>query len=75
MQGKRATPAFLQGGVHSIGHDGEGYAFDNEGPRHDVLLQQARIDRALVTNAAWLLPRYWWIAWDSPAEYGGAGGV
>ncbi|HEY0353748.1 MAG TPA: ergothioneine biosynthesis protein EgtB [Enterovirga sp.] len=42
----------LAGGVRSIGHDGEGYAFDNEGPRHDVLLQPAEIG-PLVTNAEW----------------------
>jgi ergothioneine biosynthesis protein EgtB len=42
----------LAGGIHAIGHDGHGYAFDNEGPRHDVLLQDARLG-PLVTNAEW----------------------
>jgi hypothetical protein len=27
------------GGVAEIGHDGNGFAFDNEGPRHEVLLR------------------------------------
>ena len=27
------------GGIVEIGHDGDGFAFDNEGPRHDALLQ------------------------------------
>ena len=30
---------------------GEGFAFDNEGPRHEVLLQPVRIAERLVTNA------------------------
>jgi ergothioneine biosynthesis protein EgtB len=42
----------LARGIRRIGHDGEGYAFDNEGPRHDVLLQPTEIG-PLVTNAEW----------------------
>lgn len=38
-------------GVHEIGHTGEGFAYDNEGPRHKVYLQPARIASRLVTNA------------------------
>jgi len=41
-------------GIRTIGHDGEGYSFDNEHPRHDVLLQKVRLAKALVTNAEWL---------------------
>lgn len=46
--------ADIPSGIHAIGHDGDGYCFDNEGPRHEVLLQPVRIARDLVTNAAWL---------------------
>jgi ergothioneine biosynthesis protein EgtB len=41
-------------GIHKIGHDGEGYCFDNETPRHDELIADMRIARHLVTNAEWL---------------------
>lgn len=44
----------LPSGIQTVGHDGHGYSFDNEHPRHDVLLQPARIDRELITNAQWL---------------------
>jgi ergothioneine biosynthesis protein EgtB len=37
------------GGVVEIGHDGEGFAFDNEGPRHKVLLRPFRLAARLVT--------------------------
>lgn len=37
------------GGVAGIGHAGEGFAFDNETPRHDVLLAPYRIADRLVT--------------------------
>jgi ergothioneine biosynthesis protein EgtB len=40
-------------GIHTIGHDDEGFFFDNEGPQHRVFLQPARIARNLVTNAEW----------------------
>jgi ergothioneine biosynthesis protein EgtB len=51
-----ATRGFaeLPSGLHSIGFEGEGYSFDNEGPAHQVFLQPARIARGLVTNARWL---------------------
>jgi ergothioneine biosynthesis protein EgtB len=42
-----------EGGVVEIGHDGDGFAFDNEGPRHAVLLQPFEIAATLVTNADW----------------------
>ena len=37
------------GGVVEVGHGGEGFAFDNETPRHRVLLQPYRIADRLVT--------------------------
>jgi ergothioneine biosynthesis protein EgtB len=40
----------VQGGIHSIGASGDGFAFDNETPRHDALLQDHRIGNRLVTN-------------------------
>ena len=46
--------AELSRGITQIGHDGAGFAFDNESPRHDVLIGPAAIDRTLVTNAQWL---------------------
>ena len=44
----------FDGGVHKVGHDGNGFFYDNEGPRHDVLLQQFRLASRCVTNAEWL---------------------
>jgi ergothioneine biosynthesis protein EgtB len=41
------------GGIVEIGHDGDGFAFDNEGPRHDVLLQPFRVSTSLVTCGEW----------------------
>ena len=37
------------GGIVEIGHDGKGFAFDNEGPRHEVLLPPFRLASRLVT--------------------------
>jgi ergothioneine biosynthesis protein EgtB len=42
--------AAFPGGMHQIGHDGEGFAFDNEGPRHAVHLEPFRIATRPVTN-------------------------
>ncbi len=43
----------LEGGIVGVGHDGEGFGFDNESPRHDVLLRPYRLADRLVTNAEW----------------------
>ncbi len=44
----------LDGGVVRIGHEGEGFCFDNEGPRHEVLLRPYRLADRLVTIEDWL---------------------
>lgn len=41
------------GGVAMIGHEGAGFAFDNEGPRHRVLLEPFALADRLVTNREW----------------------
>ena len=50
------TTRWLDGpeGVVSIGHDGHGFVFDNETPRHAALLAPYRIADGLVTNGEWL---------------------
>lgn len=56
------------GGIAAIGHAGEGFAFDCETPRHDVLLSPHAIADRTVTNGEWAAfiadggyadPRYW----------------
>ncbi|MEN3271360.1 MAG: hypothetical protein V7636_121, partial [Actinomycetota bacterium] len=42
------------GGIVDIGATDDGFAFDNERPRHDVLLHPFRLSTALVTNGDWL---------------------
>lgn len=41
------------GGIAMIGHDGAGFAFDNEGPRHRVLLEPFALSTRLVSNGEW----------------------
>ena len=41
-------------GIVEIGHDGAGFAFDSEGPRHRVVLTPHALADRLVTNAEWL---------------------
>ena len=41
-------------GIQQIGHDGPAFAFDCEGPRHDVLLNPHAIANRPVTNGEWL---------------------
>ena len=50
---KGAAEASLAG-IHTIGHDGSGFCFDNERPAHQVLLQPVRLSPSLVSNGAWL---------------------
>src|SRR3546814_3916858 len=44
----------FDGGIRRIGHDGEGFAYDNEGPRHDVLLRPFRLASRPASNAEWM---------------------
>lgn len=41
------------GGITALGHEGDGFRFDNEVPRHDVLLYPYRLADRLVTNGEW----------------------
>lgn len=41
-------------GIRSIGHDESSFAFDNEGPRHDVLVPAFEIASRPVTNGEYL---------------------
>ncbi|ADG97840.1 protein of unknown function DUF323 [Segniliparus rotundus DSM 44985] len=43
-----------EGGLVEIGHDGQGFHYDNEGPQHKVWLEPYRIAGSLVTNQEWL---------------------
>ncbi|MCB1509691.1 MAG: ergothioneine biosynthesis protein EgtB [Hyphomicrobiaceae bacterium] len=59
-RGRRWKPAkssgdpVFPGGIRSIGHDDPSFAYDNEGPRHEVLLRPFRLAQRLVTNGEWL---------------------
>ena len=44
----------FEGGLVEIGHEGEGFAFDNEGPRHKVWLERFELADRLVSNGEWL---------------------
>jgi ergothioneine biosynthesis protein EgtB len=64
----------VEGGLVDIGHAGEGFAFDNETPRHRVHLAPFALARRLVTHGDWAAfiedggyeePRWWLSAgWD-----------
>lgn len=44
----------VQGGIHSIGHAGDSFAFDNETPRHQVLLRPFLVAHRLTTCGEYL---------------------
>jgi ergothioneine biosynthesis protein EgtB len=44
----------LPGGLHWIGHNGQGFSFDNEGPRHRVYLEEFELASRPVTNGDFL---------------------
>lgn len=72
----------FDGGIYSIGHDGNGFHFDNEGPRHEVLLQPFALGTRLVTNRDYLAfmedngygrPEFWLsLGWTAVCERGWA---
>jgi ergothioneine biosynthesis protein EgtB len=53
---RRGAPGWLEfsGGLHWSGHDGTGFAFDNEGPRHRVYLEPFALADRLVTCGEFL---------------------
>jgi ergothioneine biosynthesis protein EgtB len=44
----------FEGGVREIGHAGEGFSYDNEGPRHREFLEPFELADRLVTNGEYL---------------------
>jgi ergothioneine biosynthesis protein EgtB len=44
----------FDGGRFGVGHAGDGFAFDHEGPRHETLLRPFGLADRLVTNGEWL---------------------
>ena len=55
MPPRRSSPgSHFAGGIREVGHDGSGFAYDNESPRHEVLLRPYRLADRCVTNGEWL---------------------
>jgi ergothioneine biosynthesis protein EgtB len=44
----------FDGGVFKVGHDGTGFSYDNEGPRHEQLIRPFKLANRCVTNAEWI---------------------
>jgi ergothioneine biosynthesis protein EgtB len=44
----------FDGGIFEVGHDGDGFAYDNEGPAHEELIRPFKLASRLVTNAEWI---------------------
>lgn len=72
MYGDSFTPDLsfvnIEGGLVEIGNDGEGFSFDNEGPRHKKWLEPYRLANRPVTNGeyqqfiedgGYKQPEYW----------------
>jgi ergothioneine biosynthesis protein EgtB len=51
---RRMGWSFRAGGLKWVGHDGQGFAFDNEGPRHRVFLEDFQLGSRLVTSGEFL---------------------
>jgi dimethylhistidine N-methyltransferase len=52
--GRRAQFRAMAGGMAQVGASGSGFAFDNEGPRHQQWLEGYAIADRLVSNGEWL---------------------
>jgi ergothioneine biosynthesis protein EgtB len=44
----------FDGGILPVGHDGDGFAYDNECPRHDELVRPFKLADRCVTNSEWV---------------------
>jgi ergothioneine biosynthesis protein EgtB len=44
----------FDGSILAVGHDGDGFAYDNEGPLHDELVRPFKLADRCVTNAEWI---------------------
>jgi ergothioneine biosynthesis protein EgtB len=70
----------FQGGLYKIGHAGEGFAYDNESPRHQVFLNPFSLSSRLVSVRQYLDfiadggyqdPRWWLsLGWQTVTEEG-----
>lgn len=70
----QADFTYVDGGIVEIGYQGNEFCFDNEMPRHQIILQPYLISTGLVTNAEYLefikaggyQKSEWWLAdgWD-----------
>jgi ergothioneine biosynthesis protein EgtB len=70
----------LEGGLVEIGHDGQGFAFDNEGPRHRVWLDPCALASrptncaeylAFIEDSGYRRPEYWLSAgWECVNQRG-----
>ena len=80
--GAAMPPAWrdFEGGLVEIGHDGEGFAFDNEGPRHRVWLEPFALASrptncgeylAFIEDGGYRRPEFWLSAgWDCVNQRG-----
>lgn len=54
LEAARGGATRFEGGLVGIGHDGGGFAFDNEGPAHRVWLEPYALANDLVSNGDWI---------------------
>lgn len=54
VESGRGGETLFGGGLVEIGHAGDGFAFDNEGPQHRVWLEPYVMANDLVSNGDWL---------------------
>jgi ergothioneine biosynthesis protein EgtB len=44
----------FDGGIYAVGHEGKGFAYDNEGPRHQQFIRPFTLATRCVTNGEWI---------------------
>ena len=80
IEARRPSWIRVEGGKHAIGHAGDGFAFDNETPRHAVWLEDFELASHPVTNGEFAAfiedggyrrPELWLsLGWDAVAAKG-----